>query len=118
MRLKPIKSKKEYGAFLAWVDKAFDRKVKINSTEGEILQVALLLIKDYEDKYYPIPTPDPLDAIKLKMDEKGLRSKDLIGKIGSKGYVSAILSGKKPLTLALAKIFHRELGVPANVLLS
>ncbi len=118
MKLKPIKTKKEYEAFLAWVDREFDRNIKLNSPDGEKLQVTLLLIRDYEDKYYPIPTPDPLKAIKLKMEEKGLRSKDLIGKIGSKGYVSAILSGKKPLTLALAKIFHQELGVPANVLLS
>jgi HTH-type transcriptional regulator / antitoxin HigA len=52
------------------------------------------------------------------MEEKGLRNKDLVNKIGSKGYVSAILSRKKPLTLELAKIFHKELGVPAEVLLS
>lgn len=78
----------------------------------------LLLIKEYEDKHYPIPTPDPLEAIKLKMEERGLKNKDLVNKIGSKGYVSAILSGKKPLTLEPAKIFHKELGIPANILLS
>jgi len=118
MKLKPIKTKKDYAAFLDWVDVQFDKKVKLNSTEGDTLQVALLLIKEYEDKHYPIPMPDPLKAIKLKMEEKGLKSKDLIGEIGSKGYVSCILSGKKPLTLEMAKIFHRKLGVPAAVLLS
>ena len=118
MKLKPIKTTKEYEDFLDWVDHQFDKKVKINSQEGETLQVALLLIKDYEDKYFPIPTPDPLKAIKLKMEERGLKGKDLIGKIGSKGYVSSILNGKKPLTLELAKIFHKELGVPASILLS
>ncbi len=118
MKLKPIKTKKEYEAFLEWADKLFDRQVKSNSPEGETLQVALLLIKQYEDNHYPIPMPDPLKAIKLKMEEKGLKSKDLVGKIGTKGYVSSILNGKKPLTLELAKIFHRELGIPASVLLS
>ena len=118
MKLKPIKTKRDYEAFLAWVDEGFENKVKLNSPEGERLQVALLLIKEYEDKYYPIPKPEPLEAIRLKMEEKGLKNKDLIGKIGSKGYVSAILNGRKPLTLALAKIFHQELGVPAEVLLS
>jgi len=118
MKLKPIKTKKEYEACLDWVDTMFDRKVKPNSTEGETLHVMLLLIKAFEDKNYPIPTPDPLKAIKLKMEERGLKNKDLVSKIGSKGYVSAILSGKKPLTLELAKIFHKELGIPANILLS
>jgi HTH-type transcriptional regulator/antitoxin HigA len=62
--------------------------------------------------------PDPIDAIKLKMEEKGLRNKDLLGKIGSKGYISSILNRRKPLNLELARIFHRELGVSAEVLLS
>jgi HTH-type transcriptional regulator/antitoxin HigA len=80
--------------------------------------VALLLIKEYEDKNYPIPVPDPIEAIKLKMTEKGLKNKDFIGKVGTKGYVSSILNKKKPLTLELAKWFHRELGISAEILLS
>ncbi len=118
MKLKPIKTNKEYEAYLEWVDKQFEKKVKRNSPDGENLQVVLLLIKEFEDKNYPIPTPDPIDAIKLKMEEMGVKSKDLVGKIGSKGYISSILSKKKPLTLELARIFHRELGIPAEVLLS
>ncbi|CAN5220078.1 helix-turn-helix domain-containing protein [soil metagenome] len=118
MKLKPIKTKKEYEAYLDWVDGLFDKKLKPDSPEGEQLQIALLLIKQYEDKYYPIPVPDPIEAIKLKMEEKGLKNKDLIGLIGSKGYVSSLLSGKKPLTLEIAKIFHQQLGVPAEILLS
>ena len=100
------------------MDGLFDKKVKPNSPDGEALQVALLLIKDYEDKHYPVPLPDPIEAIKLKMQERGLKNKDLVGKIGTKGYVSAVLNKRKPLTLELAKLFHRELGVSANVLLS
>lgn len=118
MKLRPIKSKKDYEGYLEWVDRLFDKKVKPNSPDGEALQVALLLIKDYEDKHYPVPLPDPIEAIKLKMQERGLKNKDLVGKIGTKGYVSAVLNKRKPLTLELAKLFHRELGVSANVLLS
>jgi HTH-type transcriptional regulator/antitoxin HigA len=118
MKLKPIKSKKEYEAFLDWVDELFDKKTKPASPEGEELQVALLLIKQYEDEHYPIPTPDPIEAIKLKMAEKGLKNKDLVGLIGSKGYISSLLNGKKALTLDIARIFHQHLGVPAEILLS
>jgi HTH-type transcriptional regulator/antitoxin HigA len=118
MELKVIKTKKEYQAYLDWVDGLFDKKVAANSPQGEKLQVALLLIKQYEDANYPIPVPDPIDAIRAKMLEKGLRNKDLVGKIGSKGYISALLNKRKPLNLEIAKIFHRELGISAEVLLS
>ena len=118
MELKIIKTKKQYEQFLNWVDAQFNNKVKSNTLQGEKLQVALLLIKQYEDANYPIPLPDPIDAIKVKMNELGLKNKDLVGKIGSKGYVSSLLYKKKPLTLALAKLFHQELNIPAEVLLS
>ncbi len=118
MELKIIKTKKQYEKFLDWVDVQFDKKVKTDTLQGEKLQVALLLIKQYEDANYPIPLPDPIDAIKFKMDELGLKNKDLVGKVGSKGYVSSLLNKRKPLTLELAKLFHQELNIPAEVLLS
>ncbi len=118
MTLRPIKTDQEYEIMLEWVDAQFDLLPGINSPEGEQLQIALLLIKAYEDIYHPIPTPDPIEAVKLKMEEKGLLNKDLVSWIGSKGYVSALLNKKKPLTLKLAKIFHQQLGIPAEVLLS
>ena len=118
MELKIIKSKKQYEQYLDWVDVQFDHKVKSTTPQGEKLEVALLLIKQYEDTNYPIPLPDPIDAIKVKMNELGLKNKDLVGKMGSKGYVSSLLNKKKPLTLELAKLFHQELNIPAEVLLS
>jgi HTH-type transcriptional regulator / antitoxin HigA len=118
MKLKPIKSKKDHQIYLDWVDKQFDKKVKPNTVEGEDLQVVLLLIKQYEDEHYSVPIPDAIEAIKIKMQERGLKNKDLVGKVGTKGYVSALLNKKKPLTLELAKIFHRELNIPAEILLS
>lgn len=118
MELKIIKTKKQYEQCLNWVDVQFEHKVKSNTPQGEKLQVALLLIKQYEDANYPIPLPDPIDAIKVKMNELGLKNKDLVGKMGSKGYVSSLLNKKKPLTLELAKLFHQELNIPAEVFLS
>ena len=118
MELKIIRTKKQYEQYLDWVDVQFENKVKSTSPQGEKLQVALLLIKQYEDTNYPIPLPDPIDAIKVKMNELGLKNKDLVGKMGSKGYVSSLLNKKKPLTLELAKLFHQELNIPAEVLLS
>ena len=118
MELRIIKTKKQYEQYLNWVDVQFEHKVKSNTPQGEKLEVALLLIKQYEDANYTIPVPDPIDAIKLKMKELELKNKDLVGKIGSKGYVSSLLNKKKPLTLELAKFFHQELNIPAELLLS
>ncbi|HBB92556.1 MAG: transcriptional regulator [Bacteroidetes bacterium GWF2_49_14] len=117
MKLKIIASNREYEQYLEWVDQLFDKRVSPDSPEGEQLQVALLLIKDYEDKHFPVPRPDPIDAIRSKMNDLGLKNKDLVGKVGSKGYVSAILNKRKPLTLELARLFHLELGIPAEILL-
>lgn len=118
MELKVIKSEKQYQEYLNWVDAMFDKKVRPNTQNGEKVEVALLLIKQYEDANYPVPMPNPIEAIKAKMKDAGLRNKDLVGKVGSKGYVSSILSGRKPLTLELARFFHRELKIPSEVLLS
>src|ERR1035437_4636682 len=113
MELKIIKTQKQYEQYLYWTDEMFDKKVKFSTAEGEKLQVVLLLIKQFEDANYPIPLPNPIDAIKMKMAENGLKNKDLVGKVGSKGYVSALLNKRKPLTLELAKLFHQELNIPA-----
>jgi len=118
MNLKIISSKKEYQLYLDWADNMFDKKVSPDSLEGEKLQIVLLLIKQYEDQNYPVPKPDPIDAIRGKMDDLGLKNKYFVGKVGSKGYVSAILNKRKPMTLEIARLFHNELGIPADILLS
>ena len=118
MEFKIIKNKKQYNDCLDWVDQQFDKKINPKSAEGEKLQIILLLIKQYEDIHFPIPLPDPIETIKMKMEEKGMRNKDWVGIIGSKGYISSILNKKKPLTLELVKFFHRELNIPAHVLLA
>jgi HTH-type transcriptional regulator/antitoxin HigA len=118
MELQIIKTEKEYEELLDWVDSQFDLHHPPESNEGGKLQIALLLIKQYEDEHYPVPLPDPMEIVKQKMAENGLMNKDLVNWIGSKGYVSALLSGKKPLTLRIAKVLHKKLGIPAEVLLA
>ena len=118
MTLKIIKSEEEYQQYLDWADEMFDKSVLPESPEGEKLQVVLLLIRQYEDQHYPVPKPDPIDAIRSKMSQLGLKNKDLVGKFGSKGYVSAILNKRKPLTLELARLFLNELGIPTDILIS
>jgi HTH-type transcriptional regulator/antitoxin HigA len=118
MEIKIIKTSQEYEKYLEWIDEMFDKKVNVDSPEGEMLQIVLLLIKQYEDIHYPIPVPDPIAAIRMKMAESGMRNKDLVGRVGSKGYVSALLNKRKPLTLELVKFFHKEFNIPAEILLS
>ncbi|MGF1923962.1 MAG: helix-turn-helix domain-containing protein [Bacteroidia bacterium] len=100
---------------MIWVDNQFDLHPAPESKAGQQLQIALLLIKQYEDDHYAIPAPDPIAVVKLKMEERGIKNKDLADLIGSKGYVSALLNGKKPLTLRIAKLLHQKLGIPAAV---
>jgi HTH-type transcriptional regulator/antitoxin HigA len=118
MTLKPIKTDQEYQLMLNWIDTQFDAKYLLDSIEGEQIQIALLLIKAYEDVHYLIPLPDPIETVKLKMEEQGIKNKDLAEWIGSKSYVSALLNRKKPLTLRIAQLFHKKLGIPADVLLN
>jgi len=113
---KVLKSEPEY-------KEALERTIEIfhaddGTIEADELDLLLVLIKDYEDKHIHIPSPDPLEVIKLKMEEKGLKMKDLESIIGSKGHVSSVLSGKKELTLKMVKRLHEFLGIPAEVFIS
>lgn len=115
MELKIIKTEEEH-------TKAVRRAMEIfhaepNTPEDDELGVLLLLIKDYEDKNHPMPEIDALEVIKLKMKEKGLKNKDLESIIGSKGHVSAVLSGKREITLKMAQKLKNFLGLPAEVFL-
>lgn len=118
MELSIIKTEEQHQFYLDWVDIQLDKNPEPGSAAGKKLEVALLLIKQYEDEHYAVPFPDPIEAIKIKMEEMGIRNKDLVGIIGSKGYISSILNKRKPLTLEIARIFHKELHIPAEILLA
>ncbi len=118
MVIKPIRTNKQYEDYLEWVDKQFEIGTKKNTPAGDQLEIVLMLIQKYEDEKYAVPLPDAIEAIKLKMQERGMRNKDLVGEIGNKSYVSSILNKRKPLSLEIAKYFHHKLGIPASVLLA
>ena len=84
-------------------------------SEIDELELLLILVKDYEDKHIQIPSPDPLEAIKLKMEELGLKNKDLEPLIGSRGHVSSILSGRREITLTIARRLKTFFKLPAEV---
>jgi HTH-type transcriptional regulator / antitoxin HigA len=113
---KVLKSEVEYKKALARTIQIFD--ADDNTPEADELDLLLVLIKDYEDKNIHIPSPDPLEVIKMKLAEKGLKMKDLEPMIGSKGHVSSVLSGKKELTLKMVKKLHHFLGIAPEVFVS
>lgn len=88
-----------------------------NSPESDELDLLIVLVKDYDDKHYQLPELDALEVIKYKMQEMGIKVKDLELIIGSKGHVSAILSGKREITLKMAQKLKNYFGIPAEVFL-
>ncbi len=113
MNWKVIKTKAVY-------NKAIKRTMDIflaeeGTPEGDELDLLLVLVKDYEDKHIALPKLDPIEAIKLKMEERGIKAKDLEVIIGSKGHVSSILSGRRELTLKIAQKLKNYFQLPAEI---
>ena len=90
---------------------------KPNTPESYELDLLIVLIKDYDDKHYELPELDALEVIKYKMQEMGIKAKDLESIIGSKGHVSSILSGKREITLKMAQKLKDYFSIPAEVFL-
>ena len=88
-----------------------------NTQEGDELDLLQVLVKDYDDKHYELPELDALEVIKYKMQEMGIKPKDLEPIIGSKGHVSSILSGKREITLKMAQKLKNYFSIPAEVFL-
>ncbi len=86
-----------------------------NTVESDELDLLILLVKDYDNKHNQLPELDALEVIKYKMQEKGMKAKDLETIIGSKGHVSAILSGKRKITLKMAQKLKNYFSIPAEV---
>lgn len=116
MNLKPIKSEKDYRNSLERLEIIFDAPV--DTKEGDEAEILSLLIENYENEYYPIEAPDPIEAIKIRMEELDLRQKDLVGIIGGKSRVSEILNRKKKLTVEMIRELERKLQISASVLVN
>jgi HTH-type transcriptional regulator/antitoxin HigA len=115
MALKLIKTKKDYEQALNRLEVIFDAQP--GSKEGDELEILALLIEKYEEEHFPIEAPDPIEAIKFRMEQMGYKQKDLETIIGYKGRVSEILNRKRKLTLEMIRKLHDTLQIPTDVLL-
>lgn len=115
MNIHPIHTQADYNKALSRIEDIFDAKP--GSTEGDELEILGILVDEFEKRHFPIDAPDPIEAIKFRMEQLGLSQRDLAGLIGSKSRASEILSGKRTLSLKLIRLLNRKLSIPAEVLL-
>lgn len=116
MNIRPIRTKTDYKHALARVEALWNAKP--HSREEDELEILYVLIEAYEREHFPIAPPDPIEAIKFRLDQLGLKNSDLVKYLGLKSRVSEILSGKRKLTVAMMKKIHHGLGVSAESLLA
>ncbi len=117
MDIRPIHTEADYQAALREVAPWFENEPEIGSPDGDRFEVMLTLIEAYEAKCFPIDLPDPVEAIKFRMDQAGLTPKDLQPMIGQLNRVYEVLNRKRPLSLAMIWRLHRGLGIPAESLI-
>ncbi len=118
MITKVIRSRDEYEAALSEIERLVDRDPEPDTGEGERLDLLTVLARDYESRTLPSIAPDPVEAIRFRMEQQGLRQRDLVPYFGSKSKVSEVLAGKRPLTLGMVRALHTGLGIPAEALLA
>lgn len=116
MNIKPIRTEADYQQALERLEVIFD--AKIGTSESDEADVLGLLVDEYEKKYYPIEAPDPIEAIKIRMEEMHLKQVDLIKEIGGKSRVSEILNRKRKLTLDMIRNLTSKLSLSAGLLIS
>lgn len=116
MQIKPIKTEQDYQAALQAVSPMFDNEPELNTPEGDFFEVICLLIEEYEKRHYPIEAPDPIEAIKFRMEQQGLTVKDLEPAIGKANRVYEVLNRKRSLTLPMIRRLHTQFGIPLKSL--
>lgn len=114
MNIKPIKTEADYEAALMRVGELMDAQA--DTPEGDELDIMATLIEHYEAQHYPIDAPDPIEAIKFRMEQYGLKDKDLVQYIGRSGRVSEVLNYKRKLTLTMIRKLHTGLNIPTESL--
>jgi HTH-type transcriptional regulator/antitoxin HigA len=115
MEIKLIKTEKDYQKALKRLELIFDAKP--DTKDGDELDLLGFLIEKYEEEHYPIDAPDPIEAIKFRMEQMGYKQKDLAEIIGYKGRVSEILNRKRKLTLEMIRSLHEKLNIPLESLI-
>ena len=115
MEIKPIKTEQDYNKALERLELIFDAKK--NTLEGDELEVLAILIDQYENVNFPIDLPDPIEAIKFRMEQMGYNQNDLANIVGLKSRASEILNRKRKLSLEMIRKLHEALHIPTDVLI-
>ncbi|EYS91087.1 transcriptional regulator [Cupriavidus sp. SK-4] len=116
MDIKPIRTELDYDTAMERIGQLWGAPV--GSPEGDELEVLSILVERYEEEHYPMPPSDPVEAIKFRLDQQGLTTRDLEPFIGSSGRVSEVLNRKRKLSLSMVKRLHDGLRIPYESLLS
>ncbi|MCB0488040.1 MAG: helix-turn-helix domain-containing protein [Cyclobacteriaceae bacterium] len=115
MNIKPIKTKKDYQQAMSRLEEIFD--ARRGTKEGDELEILGILIDQYEEEHFPIDLPDPIEAIKFRMEQLGYSQADLAKLVGHKGRASEILNRKRKLSLDMIRQLHDKLNIPTDVLI-
>ncbi len=116
MNIRPIRTEKDYDAALARIEQIWEAEP--GTPESDELDVLSLLVEAYEAEHHPIPPPDPIEAIKFRMEQMGLSRKDLEPFIGHRGRVTEVLNRKRGLSIDMIRRLNQGLGIPADVLIA
>jgi HTH-type transcriptional regulator/antitoxin HigA len=118
MNIHPIRTKADYKAALKEVSALIDLDPSLGTPKGDRLDILATLVQAYESKHFKIEAPDPVEAIRFRMEQNGLTVKDLEPIIGKSNRVYEVLNRKRPLTLAMIRRLHSVLGISADVLIA
>ena len=117
MNIRPIHTEDDYRAAMLEISAFFDNEPEPGTPEGDRFEILLTLAEAYEAQHFPVDLPDPVEAIKFRMEQTGLTPKDLQPLIGRLNRVYEILNRKRPLTLSMIRKLHEGLGIPAESLI-
>lgn len=117
MNIQPIHTEADYERALRELSAMFDNEPEPGTVEGDRFEVMILLVQAYEAEHEPMGPPDPVEAIRFRMEQQGLMAKDLVPSIGRSNRVYEVLNGKRSLTLGMIRRLHQNLGIPAESLI-
>lgn len=115
IKIQPIHTKKDYEKALALIDRLWNAKP--DTEEGDMLDILVTLVEAYENKHFPMLPPDPVQAIRFRMEQMGLEKSDIVGILGGENRVSEILRRKRKLSLKMIRNLHDQLNIPFESLI-
>jgi HTH-type transcriptional regulator/antitoxin HigA len=117
MDIRPIRTEADHKAALKEISALMEHDPELGTAEGDRLDILSTLVEAYENRHFPMDLPDPVEAILFRMEQQGLKPKDLEPMIGQRNRVYEILNRKRPLTMAMVWRLHKGLGIPAESLI-